>query len=109
MRTTVDLPPALHRRARELAKSRGQSLSAVLAELTARGLSLVQSIRDSHRCEFWPDVVSYVDVGLSHVHGHRQATDAYLAGLAAAKGGRLATLDRRLAAQIPGFVTLVPE
>lgn len=38
MRTTVDLPPALHRRARELAKSRGQSMSAVVAELTARGL-----------------------------------------------------------------------
>lgn len=39
MRTTVDLPPALHRRARALAKTRGQSLSATLAELTARGLS----------------------------------------------------------------------
>ena len=39
MRTTVDLPPALHRRAAALAKQRGQSLSAVLAELTARGLS----------------------------------------------------------------------
>lgn len=39
MRTTVDLPPALHRRASELAKARGQSLSAILAELTARGLS----------------------------------------------------------------------
>ena len=39
MRTTVDLPPALHRRAQELARSRGQSLSTVVAELTARGLS----------------------------------------------------------------------
>ncbi|MBK5305933.1 MAG: hypothetical protein JJD92_04515 [Frankiaceae bacterium] len=38
MRTTVDLPPAVHRRAQELAKARGQSLSATLAELTARGL-----------------------------------------------------------------------
>lgn len=39
MRTTVDLPPAIHRRAMELARARGQSLSATLAELTARGLS----------------------------------------------------------------------
>ena len=39
MRTTVDLPPSVHRRALELAKSRGQSLSAVVAELTVRGLS----------------------------------------------------------------------
>lgn len=39
MRTTVDLPPALHRRAVELARRRGLSLSATLADLAARGLS----------------------------------------------------------------------
>lgn len=39
MRTTVDLPPALHARARELARARGQSLSAVVAELAVRGLA----------------------------------------------------------------------
>jgi len=39
MRTTVDLPPGVHRRAAQLAASRGQSLSAVIAELTARGLA----------------------------------------------------------------------
>ncbi len=38
VRTTVDLPPAVHRRAQDLAASRGQSLSAVIAELTIRGL-----------------------------------------------------------------------
>lgn len=38
MRTTVDLPPAVHRRAQEIAKRRGLSLSAVIAELTIRGL-----------------------------------------------------------------------
>jgi len=38
MRTTVDLPPAVRRRAQELAASRGQSLSATIAELTLRGL-----------------------------------------------------------------------
>lgn len=42
MRTTVDLPAAVHRRVRELAEARGQSLSATLAELTARGLSQLQ-------------------------------------------------------------------
>jgi hypothetical protein len=41
MRTTVDLPPAVHRRASELARQRGQSLSAVLADLTMRGLASV--------------------------------------------------------------------
>lgn len=39
MRTTVDLPPAVHRRAQALAAARGQSMSATIAELTARGLS----------------------------------------------------------------------
>lgn len=39
MRTTVDLPPAVHRRAHELATQRGQSLSSVVAELTVRGLA----------------------------------------------------------------------
>jgi hypothetical protein len=39
MRTTVDLPPSVHRRARELAAQRGVSLSTVLADLTVRGLA----------------------------------------------------------------------
>ena len=38
MRTTVDLPPAVHRQAKEIAARRGLSLSAVVAELAARGL-----------------------------------------------------------------------
>lgn len=39
MRTTVDLPPAVHRRARALAEERHQSLSAVVADLAMRGLA----------------------------------------------------------------------
>lgn len=39
MRTTVDLPPAVHRRAQEIARRRGLSLSSVIADLTARGLA----------------------------------------------------------------------
>ena len=39
MRTTVDLPPAVHARARALAAQRHMSLSAVIADLTARGLA----------------------------------------------------------------------
>lgn len=39
MRTTVNLPPGVHRRARELAKQRHQSLSTVIADLTIRGLA----------------------------------------------------------------------
>lgn len=39
MRATVDLPPAVHRRAQALAESRHQSLSATVADLTVRGLA----------------------------------------------------------------------
>jgi hypothetical protein len=39
MRTTVDLPQAVHRRAVEIAERTGQSLSAVIVDLTVRGLS----------------------------------------------------------------------
>ncbi|QDO87423.1 hypothetical protein FNH13_02970 [Ornithinimicrobium ciconiae] len=39
MRTTVDLPPSVHQRARRLAAEQGRSLSAVVAELTTRGLA----------------------------------------------------------------------
>ena len=39
MRTTVDLPPAAHRRASEIAAREGRSLSSVIAELTVRGLT----------------------------------------------------------------------
>lgn len=39
MRTTVELPPAAHARVRELAATRGQSMSAVIADLTMQGLA----------------------------------------------------------------------
>ncbi|MET0693187.1 MAG: hypothetical protein ABWX96_05565 [Propionibacteriaceae bacterium] len=39
MRTTVDLPASVHRRASELAKQRGQSMSSMVAELAAHGLN----------------------------------------------------------------------
>ena len=37
--STVDLPPAVHRRATDLARRRGASLSSVIADLTMRGLA----------------------------------------------------------------------
>lgn len=39
MRTTIDLPPDVHNRAKQLAAARNQSLSATVAELTIRGLA----------------------------------------------------------------------
>lgn len=39
MRTTVTLPPAVHRRVSELAEARRSSLSAVVCDLVVRGLA----------------------------------------------------------------------
>ncbi len=61
------------------------------------------------RHEQWLDDVSYADVDLSHVLGHRQVTDAYLAQLARVRGGHVATLDRGLAVAAPDVVELVPH
>ena len=38
MRTTVDLPPAVHARALDIARRTGRSLSGVIADLAVRGL-----------------------------------------------------------------------
>jgi predicted nucleic acid-binding protein len=58
--------------------------------------------------EFWGDDIGYDRVVLRGVVGHRQVTDAYLAGLARHRGGRLATFDQGLAALHPDVALLVP-
>lgn len=60
------------------------------------------------RCAFWPDDLSYADVDLRGVIGHRQVTDAYLAALAAHYDARLVTFDQALAASHPAASVLVP-
>jgi toxin-antitoxin system PIN domain toxin len=63
----------------------------------AAALDVVSSIEKADRHEFWPDSLSFVDVAVGGVVGHRQVTDAYLAQLARHREGRLATLDSGLA------------
>lgn len=60
------------------------------------------------RHRFWPDDLEYHDVDMAGVVGHRQITDAYLAALARDRGGRLATLDRGLAAIHSDIADLIP-
>lgn len=50
------------------------------------------------RHRFWSDDLACAEVDWTGVLGHGQVTDAYLAALARKHGGRLATLDRGLAA-----------
>lgn len=69
---------------------------------------LLSDVLAHERHRFWPADLGYDGVDLGAVVGHRQVTDAYLAGLARAHGGRVATLDRGLAALHPDVAELVP-
>jgi uncharacterized protein len=71
----------------QLNQLRSEEALDVLARFTAH---------PRHR--FWADNLSYADVSWRGVLGHRQVTDAYLAGLARHHHGKLLTLDRGLAA-----------
>jgi uncharacterized protein len=61
------------------------------------------------RHEFWADDISYTDVPIQGIVGHRQVTDAYLAQLARARGTRLATFDQALAQLHHDVAELVPD
>lgn len=74
---------------------------------TAR--SVLDEVARHPRHDFWTDDVSYRDVDLRGVIGHRQVTDAYLAQLARNRGGQLATFDRGLAELHADITELVPS
>lgn len=79
--------------------TQGSLIRLLLREGQTSGAAreLVNGITADQRHEFWPDSVSFDDVSLAGVIGHRQVTDAYLAQLARMHNGRLATFDRGLA------------
>jgi uncharacterized protein len=80
-----------------------------VGESARTATEIVSLIRADPRCDFWPDSVSYADVDLSRVRGHRQVTDAYLVALASSHDGcQLATLDEALAQEWHEHVLLVP-
>lgn len=63
--------------------------------------SLLRQLREAAGHVFWPDKISLLDpafTALDRVLVSKQVTDTYLLSLAAASGGRLATFDRRMAA-----------
>ena len=88
---------------------------AVVRHLLRRGRTVadaaraLDSLTGSGRYEFWPDDLPYAAVDLAGIVGHRQVTDAYLAGLARVRSGRLATLDRGLAALHADVAVLIDQ
>ncbi len=80
-----------------------------LGATTAEAHESLRLLRLRPGYEFWPDTLSFTQVRLDHVRGHRQVPDAYLASLAASRqSGVLATLDEALARSIPEATLLIP-
>jgi toxin-antitoxin system PIN domain toxin len=77
-------------------------------QTAATASEVVSAIACDPRHEFWPDSISFPDVELAGVVGHRQVTDAYLAQLARAHHGRLATFDQGVAQLHSDVAELVP-
>lgn len=71
-------------------------------------VNLVSFICKSPRHQFWRDEVSFDNVPVRGVIGHRQLTDAYLAALSRHHEAKLATFDKGMAAFHKGVVELVP-
>ncbi|GAA1660081.1 TA system VapC family ribonuclease toxin [Fodinicola feengrottensis] len=90
--------------------SEGSLVRLLLREgqTAATAKAVLKAVTDSPRHEFWPADISYLDVSMDGVIGHRQVTDAYLAELVRVRGGRLATFDQGLAKLHSDVVDLVP-
>lgn len=74
----------------------------------AAAREVIGAVDAAKRHEFWPDSASFADVEIGGVVGHRQVTDAYLAQLARAREGQLATLDSGLAQLHRDVAVLIP-
>ncbi len=61
-------------------------------------LAVLAGVTAHERHCFWSDSLGYADISWRGVLGHRQVTDAYLAGLARHHGGRLVSFDSGLVA-----------
>jgi hypothetical protein len=67
-------------------------------ESAAQAGEVLKHLCGHPRHRFWADDLNYTELSWAGMLGHRQVTDAYLAALARAKRGRLATFDQGLAA-----------
>jgi hypothetical protein len=77
-------------------------------QTAAAARDVISAVEGATRHEFWPDSVSFADVEVGGVVGHRQVTDAYLAQLARSRKGQLATLDSGLAHLHSDIAVLIP-
>ena len=68
--------------------------------------AILQALCTHKMHRFWPDDLDYIHVPEKGIRGHKQVTDTYLAALAGAHGGALATMDEALAAVQPNVLLI---
>ena len=88
------------------------ALLRVLLRVGERGSDAATILAEIHRhqrVEFLAEDLSYREVPLAPLRGHRQVTDAYLVALAAARGMKLATFDQALSKRHPDSAHLIPS
>lgn len=73
----------------------------------ADAIAVLDAMRDRPWHRFWPDAIPFEAAHLGGVIGHRQVTDAYLVALSSHHRGRVATLDKGLAAHHGDLVELL--
>jgi uncharacterized protein len=79
-----------------------------MGQSAAVAREVISAVEGASHHEFWPDSVSFADIEIGGVVGHRQVTDAYLAQLARSRNGHLATLDTGLAQLHSDVAVLIP-
>jgi len=68
---------------------------------SGEAVKILQTMAAMEGHQFWPDAISLLELlPPEQVIPHSQITDLYLLGLAMHQGGKLATLDRRIAADL---------
>lgn len=67
-----------------------------MGEPALMAMQRIRLIRVLPHADFWPCDISYDAIDATGLMGHRQSTDFYLASLAKAHGGLLATFDKAL-------------
>lgn len=63
-----------------------------------QAIHLLVTVTSHPKHQFWADSEHFNQIRWNGVIGHRQVTDAYLAGLARKHHGKLATFDKGLVA-----------
>jgi uncharacterized protein len=74
---------------------------------TEQALAVLHVVTAHPLHRFWPDAIGYAGLNWRGVIGHRQVTDAYLAGLARHLGGKLVSFDKGLAGLHADVVELI--